>query len=226
MADTLALKIRAKKLGVLLRDARLVAGKSMKECAEAINVTSYMISSYEKGDNSPSLPELEGLAFFLQVPLEHFWSSDSISKSHRVQYDRSNVTKTIPLRRRIIGAKLRKARQDQDMTMTDLADQVGISTNVLRSYERGEQPIPLPELEVMSAALELPLDTFRDQDGPVGKWFARQEAAQRFLELPPDLQEFIAAPVNQPYLELAQQLSEMSLSKLRTVAESLLEITF
>ena len=226
MADALALKIRAKKLGVLLRDARLVAGKSMKECAQAINVTSYMIGSYEKGDNSPSLPELEGLAFFLKVPLEHFWSSDSISKSHRVQYDRSNVTKTIPLRQRIIGATLRKSRQDQDMTMTDLADQAGISTNVLRSYERGEQPIPLPELEAMSAALELPLDTFRDQDGPMGKWFTEQEAAQRFLELPSELQAFIAAPVNQPYLELAQELSEMSLDKLRSVAESLLEITF
>jgi hypothetical protein len=60
----------------------------------------------------------------------------------------------------------------------------------------------------------------------MGKWFAQQEAAQRFLELPVELQEFVAAPVNQPYLELAQELSEMSLDKLRSVAESLLEITF
>ncbi len=226
MVDTLALKIRAKKLGVLLRDARQAAGKSMKDCAQAIDVTSYMISSYEKGDNSPSLPELEGLAFFLQVPLDHFWSKDSISMTHRDKFDRSNVNTIIPLRQRIIGVSLRKARQEQDMTMTDLADQVGISTSVLRSYERGEQAIPLPTLEAMASALDLPLKVFRDQDGPVGKWFAQQESIQDFLDLPLELQEFIAKPTNQPYLELAQRLSEMSLEKLRAVAEGLLEITF
>ena len=39
------------------------------------------------------------------------------------------------------------------------------------------------------------------------------------------MQQFVSKPVNQPYLELAQRLSEMSVERLRSVAEGLLEIT-
>jgi hypothetical protein len=43
--------------------------------------------------------------------------------------------------------------------------------------------------------------------------------------MPVDLQTFVSKPINRPYLELAQRLSEMSVDKLRSVAEGLLEIT-
>jgi len=43
--------------------------------------------------------------------------------------------------------------------------------------------------------------------------------------MPLELQEFILKPVNQPYLELAQKLSQMSVDKMRDVAEGLLDIT-
>ncbi len=48
-----------------------------------------MISKYEAGEKSPSLPELEVLAYYLDVPLERFWEDlapddrnkmDSLSK--------------------------------------------------------------------------------------------------------------------------------------------------
>jgi hypothetical protein len=53
-----------------------------------------------------------------------------------------------------------------------------------------------------------------------------EEAIQHFLEMPPDLREFVALPVNRPYLELAMKLSNMSRDKLRSVAENLLDITY
>jgi len=46
------------------------------------------------------------------------------------------------------------------------------------------------------------------------------------LELPLELRQFVAKPVNRPYLELAMKLSNMSRDKLRSVAEDLLDITF
>jgi hypothetical protein len=48
---------------------------------------------------------------------------------------------------------------------------------------------------------------------------------QNFAELSPELQDFLSKPINRPYLELAQRLSEMDVEKLRAVAEGLLEIT-
>ncbi len=54
---------------------------------------------------------------------------------------------------------------------------------------------------------------------------SRKKAGQAFTEMPLELQEFILKPVNQPYLELAQKLSQMSVDKMRDVAEGLLDIT-
>jgi len=59
----------------------------------------------------------------------------------------------------------------------------------------------------------------------VGKWITQQAVVREVLELPPDLQAFVCLPVNRPYIELARRLSEMSVEKLRAVAEGLLEIT-
>jgi hypothetical protein len=53
-----------------------------------------------------------------------------------------------------------------------------------------------------------------------------EEAVQHFLEMPAELREFVALPVNRPYLELAMKLSNMSRDKLRSVAENLLDITY
>ena len=67
---------------------------------------------------------------------------------------------------------------------------------------------------------------FQDQKGPVGAWNAQQSAIRDFLALPQDIQTFITKPINRPYLDLAIRLSEMSVDKLRAVAEGLLEITY
>ena len=38
-ANPILITIRTKKLGVLIRDARLATGKSLEECAQAVGVT-------------------------------------------------------------------------------------------------------------------------------------------------------------------------------------------
>ena len=89
----------------------------------------------------------------------------------------------------------------------------------------GQQPVPVPELEILAEALNRSVREFQDKDGPVGRWMSQQQAIQAFLALSPELQQFVTKPINGPYLELAQRLSEMSVDRLRAVAEGLLEIT-
>ena len=48
--------IRAKKLGVLIRDARMVAGRSVSDCADAMGVGVEVYEAFEMGDQAPSLP--------------------------------------------------------------------------------------------------------------------------------------------------------------------------
>lgn len=222
--NPLTLSIRSKKLGVLVRDARLATGKSVEECARAIGVSAGVLDEYELGEKSPSLPELEALAYSFNIPLEHFWGEKTLSRriEHRLK---SNLEQIVALRQRMIGAQVRKARREAGLSLEELAKSAWSSVTLLEAYELGEMPIPLPDLEVLSGLLNCSIKDFQDQRGPVGAWAIEQRNVQEFLTLPPELQDFVSKPVNRPYLQLAQRLSEMSVDKLRAVAEGLLEIT-
>ena len=71
--------LRTKKLGVLIRDARMAARRNIDECAKAIGATKGIFRSYEEGRRAPSLPELEILVYYLNLPIDHFWGKSSIS---------------------------------------------------------------------------------------------------------------------------------------------------
>jgi transcriptional regulator with XRE-family HTH domain len=216
--------IRARKLGVLIRDARLASGNSLEEAAQGSGITASALENYENGEASPSLPELELLAIFLNVPLDHFWGQKIISESSSPLAG-VNLEQLAGLRQRKIGILLRQARLNADLKLEEVASRVGISDGELETYEFGEAPIPIPHLEAISAALNHPLEDFIDKHGPVGVWLSNRHHMQDFSKLSPDLQEFVCKPVNRPYLEIAQRLSELSVDKLRAVAEVLLEIT-
>lgn len=215
--------IRAKKLGVLIRDARLTSGRSLPDCASAMGVGVEVYEAFELGDQSPSLPELEFLAYYLDVPLEHFWGQETLSA--RLEKNRVDIQKLTMVRQRVIGVLLRKARLEAEKTLEDVAQAAGLPLEDLEAYEYGELPIPLPVLEQLVGILHCELRDFQDQKGPVGMWFIQQRAMRDFKDLPPELQDFVARPINRPYIELAQRLSDMSVDKLRGIAEGLLEIT-
>jgi len=216
--------LRSKKLGILIRDARLASRRSIKECATAINVTSGVFKAYEEGRKAPSLPELETLVYYLELPIDHFWSNKSISDAPDRVSD-LDLSRLASLRHRMIGALLRQERLNASLSMKSVAEQSGISSRRLKNYELGERPIPLPELEVLLNILGGRVETFFDQGGPIGLWMTQQKAIQQFLDMPVELQNFVCQPVNRPYLDLARKLSEMSTDKLRSVAEDLLDIT-
>lgn len=222
--NSVALSVRAKKLGVLIRDARQAKKKTLEDCAQVVGVLPSTFESYEMGEQSPSLPELELLSFYLDVPIDHFWGNKALSQVEDGHL-KPQILQLIPLRQRVIGALIRRARLGAGLSQEALAEKARVSASLLESYEMGEAPIPVPDLELISSILDCSLRDFRDQHGPVGAWAAQQKAVQDFLTLPPDLQAFVSKPVNRPYLELAERLSEMSVDKLRAVAEGLLEIT-
>jgi transcriptional regulator with XRE-family HTH domain len=157
--------------------------------------------------------------------LEHFWGKGSLSTDdgHKEMPDMGRL---MHLRHPMIGALLRQARLEADVTLDRLADYMELSVEELEEYELGEEAVPLPQLEVLSGVLNRSIREFRDQHGPVGQWQTQSQAVQEFLELPLELQVFITKPVNRPYLDLAVRLSGMSVDQLRSVAEGLLEITY
>jgi transcriptional regulator with XRE-family HTH domain len=216
--------IRTKKLGVLIRDARMAARRNVKECADAIGIKSGAFRAYEEGRKSPSLPELETLVYYLDLHIDHFWSKE-IKSNAPLPIETLDLPKLMAVRQRKIGALLRQERMNASISIRGLAEETGIPGARIKAYELGERPIPLPELEALVSTLGGRIETFFDRSGPIGQWLTNEEAIQNFLELPQELRQFVALPVNRPYLELAMKLSNMSRDKLRSVAEDLLDIT-
>jgi len=218
------IKIRTHKLGVLMLDARTTSRRSVEECAQAMGIPAAQYEAYEKGQRAPSLPELESLAYSLDLPLEHFWGSSTLATSG--SGERKQTERLLKLRHRIVGTYLRLGRTRANLSYRELSQVTSISEADLKAYELGDQPIPLPQLEVMARALEMRIEEFFDQSGPIGKWRSDLLAMNKFLELPAELQQFVCKPVNRPYIDLAMRLSELQVEKLRSIAEGLLEITY
>ena len=217
--------LRSRKLGVLIRDARLAARKTLAECAHITGVTTGIFRAWEEGRRAPSLPELEVLAYALKLPLNRFWSKEATSDDD-LPVKNMNLPALAGLRQRMIGALLRREREKTSISVRDLAEQSGLSTARLKAYELGERPIPLSELEALIMLLGGQIDSLFDHTSPIGLWMIQQKAIQDFLLLPSELQDFVSRPINRPYIELALKLSGMSTDKLRSLAEDLLDITF
>ncbi len=216
--------IREKKLGLLIRDARIAERRTVKECADAIGVSQALFRAYEEGRRAPSLPELETLVYYLKLPIKQFWGNETHSDVPAIS-ETVDTAQLIALRQRIIGALLRQERNKVNMSIRYISAETGVPSSRLNAYEMGERPIPVPELEAIVTLMGSRIETFFDQSGPVGQWMTNQRAMQKFLELSEEMQDFVCQPVNRPYIELAIKLSSMSKEKLRSVAEGLLDIT-
>jgi transcriptional regulator with XRE-family HTH domain len=219
------LQIRKKKLGLLILDARRFSRRSIEECAEAISVSPDVFQQFEKGILAPSLPQIELLALFLNIPLEHFWGKHVLSQTGSLDALQEK-DRMMLLRNRMIGTNIRLGRNNSSLPIDQIVEQTGIPEDQLKRYEMGEAAVPVHELELIADLLNLSIEQFYDIHGPIGKWREQKGNVYKFLDLPPEMQQFVGKPVNRPYIELAMRLSELSTEKLRAVAEVLLEITY
>lgn len=150
-----ARQIRSKIVGLLMRSARENAGKSQKDMAKALGVTARRISQYELGEKDISLPELEVVATLCNVPVMYFFDETVMVTPPKVPSGRA-----LELRRKIIGALLKQARTEANISQKECAVATGISTRRLSQYEYGEKDIPLSELETLARHLNVSMDYF------------------------------------------------------------------
>ncbi|MCJ7433593.1 MAG: transcriptional regulator, partial [Anaerolineales bacterium] len=167
MDNNSQITIRTKKLGVLIRDARIAERRSIKECADAMGVRPAVFRAYEEGRRAPSLPELEILVFYLRLKITHFWGRDALSDASSPA-ESLNLSLLMNVRQHKVGALLRQERNNANLSLKTLSEKTGISTNRLKTFELGERPVSLPEFEVILSALGAHIEDFFDQSGPVG----------------------------------------------------------
>jgi hypothetical protein len=137
MAIKSQIAIRSKTLGLLIRDARTAARRSATECAEAIGVKPGIFRAYEEGRRAPALPELEALVYFLDLPIDHFWSKE-IKSGKPSPHENLDLTKLLALRQRKIGALLRQERMNASISIRNLANETGTPHAFTRTGSPGQ----------------------------------------------------------------------------------------
>lgn len=215
--------IRARMLGVLIRDARDASGFDVPELATALDVRPQTLQNWEYGRATPSLPQIELLAYVLQVPISHFWGTETFAKQREGRTIDGQEYATV--RDRMIGLLIRAARDEKNLTLEDLAARLQIDATTLNAYENGRQPVPMPVMVSLASVLNVNLSYFLDHSGRVGEFLEIQEALEVFARMPDDVREFVSIPANQVYIQVAMALADIPTDNLRKLAESLLDIT-
>jgi transcriptional regulator with XRE-family HTH domain len=213
---------RAKILGELIREAREHMRRSVEECAAVLGISQQSFEQVEAGEYLISLPELEALALYLEVPMGYFWGSESLHNGPDVDYGR-----LLELRHRVIGVLLSQLRLRAKKSQEDVAAALELDLKLIQAYETGDEPVPYLHLEQLCQYFNTSVDHFLDDlHGPLGRHEAQKRFEKQFNRMSPEMQAFLVNPVNVSYLETAKKLSEMDVQKLRQVAENILDITF
>jgi transcriptional regulator with XRE-family HTH domain len=219
-----ALDVRSKMIGVLLRAARLRAGKTIKECAEWLGCSSHIMSQYEYGRRGISLPELELLAQVFRVPVDRLWNEDVDAAGESTP--RLPASRFMELRHKEVGVLLREARSKAGKTQRECADMLGVTPDTISKYEFGNRPMPFAQLEMLASYLEVPVTTFVNLDTATthvpGSGFDLDSDAEVWTGLPAEIKQFVRNPESLPYLQMALRLYELPQESLRHLAEAML----
>ncbi len=216
-------RLRGRMLGVLLRDARLGAQRSIDDVAQYLHVDPIMVEGWEVGDAAPSLPQLELLAYFFDVPVSHFWGTKTLETERTRPISAQEAFVTI--RTHMIGALLRQSREEAKLDLDSLSDRTAIPASTLLAYELGEEPVPMHELAVLASALDKNIAYFLETYSQLGDLLSMREKWKHFNALPDELREFAANPQNIGFIEIALNFSRMNSDVLRRIAVSMLDIT-
>lgn len=216
-------RLRARILGVLIRDARVSAARTLEECARLLTIPAVEVERWELGEESPDLAQLEMLSYYLDIPISHFWGQETINRDPTSRS--ASQMEYMNLRHRMIGALLRQAREDARMSLADVSAATGLSEDRITAYELGDEAIPMSELYVLSNQVRKNMDYFIETTGYVGELLRIREEWKKFTTLDEDVRHFAANPVNLAFIRIAMMFSEMPTDQLRKVAAGLADIT-
>jgi transcriptional regulator with XRE-family HTH domain len=225
MSEDPSFSARSQQIGKRLSLSRENRRLRISEMAVLLNISPSRYKAYEKGSLSPSLPELEVLAINLNIPITSLLSHEEQILDFLVM-DPVQSIKFVQLRQRIIATRLKKVLEDAEIPRSDIATALNIKPKELSNYLSGKKPIPVPVLDGLCRIATIAVQSLYGTHGTVGERLSQAERVAGFKQLPSNLQDFIAQPINRPYVELANRLSNLPVDKLRGIAEGLLDITF
>lgn len=208
--------VERKIIGVMMIAARERAHRTTKQVAQRLGVSTGRMRQYETGVREISLPELELLSLYLQVPLSYFLNFEA--KVEEELPPPLQPEKMIKLRA-LLGERIKNVRSAAGKTRDECAEFLGIKPSTLARYERGLGDIPITELQRLAKFVGVNLFYFiveqKDEQSDLLD-------LEKLARLPKDVRGFALDSQNLPYLRMAQKFSDLPTSKLKELGEILL----
>ena len=218
----LAVSIRSKILGAVLRHTRLRAGLFAQECAVALGCDVSQIEAYETGRIGIPFPQLEIWASLTGTPVSQLLSDDFAPNEVPIA---PRDPRILQLRSKMLGVLLRQARVSAGKSLDDAAAVAGIEPSSLGACEEGKEGLSVAQLELVTAAYGVRLAELSGEALPgVPVSAASGSKAPALLEAAPcDLPEFVYRPESLRYLLFAEQISRLPAETLRRLGQALVE---
>lgn len=213
-----AVVLQLKIIGVLMRAAREKAHRTVNEVAQRLGVTPARVRQYERGARAISLPELENLALFLQMPLSFFVGGESTIEQPAPKPPTSAEARA---RRAALGVKLKQARLAAGKTKDECAQAIDRKAGIIGRYELGVSDIPITELDQLARFLQVNLFYFLEGKAVGGETSGLMDL-EKLARLPKEVRAFVLAPDNLPYLRMAMKFGDLPTDRLKELGEILL----
>lgn len=114
-----------------LFDLREYADLTQKDLAQNLGVSQQTYSLWEKGTKIIPLKHLNNLCNYYETSMDYVLGFTDIKTS-------SNIIKIKELNKKEIGARIKKIREDNNLTLRDLASKLNITSSTISAYETGK----------------------------------------------------------------------------------------
>lgn len=114
-----------------LFDLREYADLTQKDLAQNLGVSQQTYSLWEKGTKIIPLKHLNNLCNYYETSMDYVLGFTDIKTS-------SNIIKIKELNKKEIGARIKKIREDNNLTLRDLASKLNTTSSTISAYETGK----------------------------------------------------------------------------------------
>ncbi len=154
------------KLSNQIKHIRTIKQRSLHDCAKLLDISKEDYHQFEEGNGSLSLPEIELLAIYLEIPPEVLFEDFSLDFDSFSLLKEEKKHIFTELRNKMIGTQLSMERENIGLSLDELSDMTAIPFEALESYENASSDIPLDHLVMICDHLDIPVQSLLFQISP------------------------------------------------------------
>lgn len=142
-----------------IKKIRKIKQRSLHDCAKLLGISREDYLKFEEGNGSISLPEIEILAVFLEIPPDLLFEKSSVEFENYSILNDKKMPIFKNLRNKMIRAQLSLERKNTGLSLEELKHATGIPMTALEAYEDDGAVIPIEHLLLICNHLSLPIES-------------------------------------------------------------------